>query len=106
MSVPANSFISAPSVGSCCACALHPSWAQQRLDRAALIHCAVGFRHLIERQGHVEDLAGVDLPVPHQLDQLRQVASHESRTTVKMDVGEEQLLAVKLDPAWDADVAH
>src|SRR5438128_3165858 len=83
-----------------------PSWSQQRLDRAALIHCAVGFRHLVERQGDVEDLPRVDLPVPHQLDQLGQVAAHGSRTTVKVDVGEEQLLAVKLDPVRDPDVAH
>ena len=93
-------------MGSCFACALHPSWAQQRLDRAALIHCAVGFRYLVERQGHIEDLAGVDLPVPHQLDQLGQVASHGSRTTMEVDMGEEQLLAVKLDPVRDTDVAH
>src|SRR5438309_3901067 len=76
MSVPANRFISAPSMGSCFACALHPSWAQQRLDRAALIHCAVGLRYLVERQGHIEDLAGVDLPVPHQA----LLEAHVSRT--------------------------
>src|SRR5260370_30757121 len=70
MSVPANSFISAPSVGSCFACALHPSWAQQRLDRAALIHCAVGLRYLDERQVHIADLAGVTHPITHLLHQL------------------------------------
>src|SRR5659263_488945 len=42
--------------------------AQQRLNRAALVHRAVALRHLVERQGQVEHLAGVDLPLPHQVD--------------------------------------
>jgi hypothetical protein len=40
------------------------------LDRAALVHRAVALRHLLERQLQVEDFAGVDLPVPDQVDQL------------------------------------
>src|SRR4051794_7969840 len=44
--------------------------AQQRLDRAALVHRPVAFRHLVEGQGQVEDPAGIDLPVPDQVDQL------------------------------------
>src|SRR5215212_7638056 len=35
--------------------------AKQRLDRAALVHRAVTLSHLLQRQGQVEDLAGVDL---------------------------------------------
>src|SRR2546422_10651755 len=37
---------------------------------------------------------------------FRSVPAHRSRTTVEVDVGEEQLLAVKLDPVRDPDVAH
>src|SRR5437764_827437 len=48
--------------------------AQQRLDRAALVHCPVTFCDLSERQRQVEDLSGFDLSVQHQVDQLRQVA--------------------------------
>jgi len=37
------------------------SWAQQRLDRAALVHRTVAFRYLIQRKGKIEDLARMDL---------------------------------------------
>jgi hypothetical protein len=37
---------------------------QQRLDRAALVHRTVALRHLLEGQRKVEDLAGVNLPLP------------------------------------------
>ena len=40
---------------------------QQRLDRAAFIHCAVALGHLSERQRQVEDLSGVDLSVQTQI---------------------------------------
>jgi hypothetical protein len=59
----------------------HASWrsphlqAQQRLDRATLVHRAVAFRHLIKRQRQIENLAGIDLAVPHEIDQLRQKAA-------------------------------
>src|SRR6516162_10837832 len=43
---------------------------QKRLDRAALVHGAVTFRHLIERQRQIEDLAGVDRSVLDEIDQL------------------------------------
>src|SRR6266705_3214905 len=46
------------------------SWAQQGLDRAALVHRAIALSHLIERQNQIEHLARVDLPVPHQVNQL------------------------------------
>ena len=42
--------------------------AQQRLDRAALVHCAVALRHMIERQRQAEDLLGINLRLPDQID--------------------------------------
>ena len=41
------------------------------LDSAALVHCTVAFRYLIQREGKIEDLAGMDLFRPDQIDQLR-----------------------------------
>src|SRR4029453_16022769 len=71
-----------------------------------LVHRAVALRHLVERQGQVEDLAGVDLPVPHQVNQLGQEAAHRRGATMEIDLGKEQPLAVELDSVRDADVAH
>src|SRR6266404_1352398 len=59
------------------------SWTQQRLDRATLIHRAVTLRDLLERQRQVEDLAGIDLALPHDVDQLGQVATYGGRATVE-----------------------
>jgi hypothetical protein len=67
---------------------------KQRLDRAPLVHRTVSLCHLIERQSQVKNPAGVDLPVPHQLNQLGQVTAHRSGTTMEMDVGVEQHLAI------------
>jgi hypothetical protein len=47
---------------------------QQGLDRAALVHGPVALGGLLEREGEVEDLAGVDLAVPDQVDELGQEA--------------------------------
>src|SRR5574337_69570 len=77
--------------------------AQQRLDRAALVHGAIALRHLVERQSQIEDLAGVDLSVPDQINQLGQEAPHWSRTPVQAYVAEEQLLAVEFNSMRDAD---
>src|SRR5436309_1502699 len=81
-------------------CSSYDLRAQQRLDRAALIHRAVALCHLVERQGEIEDLARIHLPVPHQVDQLRQETAHRCRTAVEVDVGEEQSLTIELDPMW------
>jgi hypothetical protein len=43
---------------------------EQDLDGAAFIHRGVTFCRLVQRQGEIEDLAGIDLSVPDQLDQL------------------------------------
>src|SRR5829696_7955975 len=77
--------------------------AQQRLDRAALVHRAVALRHLLQRQGQVEDLAGVDLPVPDQLDQLGQEAPHWGGTAVQVHMREEELLPRDLHIVEHAD---
>src|SRR5437867_12771863 len=82
------------------------SWTQQRLDRATLIHRAVTVRDLLERQRQVEDLAGIDLALPHEVDQLGQVAAYGGRSTVEVDVREEQLLPSDLDAMRNTDVAH
>ncbi len=65
------------------------SWPQQRFDGPALVHGAVAFSHLIERKRQVEDPAGVDLTVPHEVDKFWEVAPHRRGTAVEMDVGEE-----------------
>jgi hypothetical protein len=44
--------------------------AQQHLDSSALVHGPVALGGLAERQLEVEHFAGVDLPVPDQVDQL------------------------------------
>jgi hypothetical protein len=41
---------------------------QQRIDGAALVHCAVSLGHLGQGQGQVEDFAGVNLSVQDQVD--------------------------------------
>lgn len=77
---------------------------QQRLDGTALIHRLVAFGHLVERKRQIEDLAGIDLPLEYEVDQLRQIAPHGSGTAMQMDMREEQLLAVQFDAARGADI--
>src|SRR5215204_4731553 len=79
------------------------SRAQQRLDRAALVHRAVALRHLLQRQGQVEDLAGGDLPVPDQVDKLGQEAPHRGGTAVQVHMREEELLPRDLHVVEHAD---
>src|SRR5260221_10809302 len=59
-------------------------WTQQRLDGAAFVHGAVAFCHLVEGQGQIENLAGVDLPVPHLLDELGQETAHRGGAAVEV----------------------
>src|SRR5512135_2073174 len=68
------------------------SGAQQRLDRATLVHRLVALGGLLQRQGEVEDLARIDLAVADQLDQLGQEPAHRGRAVVQVHLGEEQLL--------------
>src|SRR5829696_4248506 len=77
--------------------------AQQRLDCAALVHRAVALRYLLQRQGQVEDLAGVDLPVPDQVDKLGQEAPRRGGTAVQVHMREEELLPRDLYVVEHAD---
>jgi hypothetical protein len=79
---------------------------QQRLDRAAVVHGTATFSHLVEGQREIEDLAGLNPPLPHLLDEIWQVASHQSGPAVQADVSEKQLLAVEFDTVRDADIAN
>src|SRR6478752_3825159 len=48
------------------------SGGEQGLDGAAFVHRLVAFGGVLQGQGEVEHLAGVDGPVPDQVDQLGQ----------------------------------
>src|SRR5947199_6715193 len=85
---------------------LTPLRPQQCFYSAAFVHGLVALSYLIERQSQIENLAGVNLSDEHQLDQFREVAAHRGRSTVQVDVREEQLLAVEFNPVRDANVAH
>src|SRR6266705_2081547 len=61
---------------------------EQRLDGAAFVHGAVALRDLVEGQGQVEDLAGIDVAVPDEVGQLGQEAAHRRGTAVQVDLGE------------------
>src|SRR3954463_7067305 len=80
-------------------------WAQQRFDRAALVHRAIALGDLPERQRQVEHFARVDLAVEDQGDQFRKVAPHGCGATEKTDVPEEQVGTIERDAVGDADVA-
>src|SRR5207249_5219704 len=43
---------------------------QKHLDRSALVHRTVPFGCPLDREREVEHLAGVNLPVPDQIDQV------------------------------------
>src|SRR5438067_9651919 len=62
---------------------------QQRLDCTAFVHCTVSLCYLVERQCEVEYFARIDVAVEHELDQVRQVPPHGSRTTVESNKCEE-----------------
>src|SRR6266568_9528761 len=79
---------------------------KQRFDRTALVHRTVSLCRLIHRQSQVKDFAGIDLFVPHQPDEIGQVATHWCWSTVEMNVGKEQLLTVQFDTVWNADVTY
>src|SRR5215470_5355641 len=80
--------------------------AEQGLDGTALVHRAIALGGLVEWQGQVEDLPGVDGPVADQLDELGQEPAHRGGAAVEVDMGEEQLLAGQFDVVGDADIAH
>src|SRR4051812_1270776 len=79
--------------------------AQQRFDRAALVHRAIALGDLPERQRQVEHFARVNLAVEDQGDQIRKIAANGCGATEKTDVPEEEIRAVERDAVRDADVA-
>src|SRR5829696_9048265 len=79
---------------------------EQHLRGGALVHRLVALRRLVQREGEVEDLAGVDLAVPDELDQLGQVLPDRGGAAVDVDTGHEQLVAGDRDVVGDTDEAH
>jgi acyl-coenzyme A synthetase/AMP-(fatty) acid ligase len=77
------------------------SRAQQCLDGAAFVHGAVALGDLVEWQREIEDLAGVDLVVAHQVDQFGQEAAHRRGSAEQANVGVEQFLAAEVYPMRD-----
>src|SRR5438132_171235 len=82
------------------------SRSQQGLDGATFIHRTIALGDLFEGEREVEDLSGIDLPVPHEVDEVRQEAPHWRRAAVEVDVREEQTLTVEGHAVRHADVAH
>src|SRR3982750_1647536 len=80
-------------------------WAQQRFDRATLVHRAIALGDLLERQRQVEHFARVDLPGEDQIDHLRQIPTDGRRTAEQTDVPEEEIRPVERDTVRHADVA-
>src|SRR5215212_1079385 len=64
---------------------------------------AGGRRGLLQRQGKVEDLPGVDLPVPDQVDKLGQETPDWGGTAVQVHMREEELLPRDLHVVEHAD---
>src|SRR3954470_13249734 len=79
--------------------------AQQRFDRAALVHRAIALGDSPERQRQVEHFAWVNLVVEDQGDQFRKIAAHGCGATEKTDVPEEQVGTIERYAVRDADVA-
>ena len=68
------------------------SGAEEDLDGLPGIHRLVAGRCLVQRQLEVEHLAGVDPPVPDQVNELGQEPADRGGAAVQVDAGEEQLL--------------
>src|SRR3982751_1864076 len=78
---------------------------QQHLCCAPLVHRLVPLGRLLEREGEIEDLAWVDLPVPDQLDEIREEAADGGGAAVEVDFREEEAPAVDRHAVADADEA-
>src|SRR4051794_27903252 len=78
---------------------------EEALDGAAFVHRLVALGDLVQGQGEVEDLAGIDPAGQDAVDQVGQVAAYGGGAAAQADVGEEQLLAVDLHLVRDADEA-
>ncbi len=78
---------------------------EQDLGGGALVHGLVALGCPVEREGEVEDLAGVDLAVPDELDEVGQVLPYGGGSAVDVDAGHEELVAGDRDVVGDADEA-
>jgi hypothetical protein len=70
------------------------------LDRQRAERIVSGFREIDAAHGaltRLQSAPAVLMPVPDELDQVGQVAAHGRGASVKVDMGIEQLLAIKLD---------
>src|SRR5437588_2161251 len=81
------------------------SRAQQRLYGAALVHGAVSVGDLIERERQIENLPWVDLPIPDEIDELREEAPNRRRAAVQVGMTEEEFVAGQVT-VGDTDVPH
>src|SRR3954471_10922931 len=77
---------------------------QQGLDRATRVHRPVALRHLVERQGQIKDFPRIDLPVPDEIDEVREITAHGSRPTEQANVGIKERLAIQGDAVRNADI--
>ena len=75
---------------------------RQHLDRAALVHRAIALGRLLQRQGQVEDQAGVDRAGQHPLQEVGEVAAHGRHAAGEADVLLEHPAHRQLDAVRDA----
>ena len=80
------------------------SRAEERLDGATFVHGPVALGDLIQREGEVQDLPGVDGAVPDELDELGEEPAHRCRTAVQVGMAEKQLVAGQV-AVGDTDIA-
>jgi hypothetical protein len=69
----------------CRGCRGENATAQDYFDRLPLVHGPVRLRRLFQREVEVEDLAGLDPPLPHPVEQIRQVLGHRGRSALDAD---------------------
>jgi hypothetical protein len=60
---------------------------KQRLNGAALVHRTIAFCNLIQRKSQIENLAGVDLPLPDQVNEFGQEAAYGRGAAECVDFG-------------------
>src|SRR3954468_24191264 len=78
---------------------------QQHLGRAPVVHRSVALGGLAQRESEVDDLAGVDLAVPDQVDQLGEEPAHGCGATVEVGEAPEHVHSGYRDVVGDADEA-
>lgn len=61
---------------------------EEDLGRAALVHCPIAGRGLLERQLEIEDPPRVDRATLDQVEQLGEETAHRRRIAVQVDVAE------------------